>query len=427
MKFDVAAHIRYVLPFARHLVRRFCEDRCLMVASELAYTTLLALVPLMAVAFSVLAAFPVFQQVVADIQNFIFKNFVPAFGEVVESYLLEFVRQATGLTALGVLFLVITALMMMATIERAFNDIWRVRARRKAVSSFLVYWAVLTLGPMLIGTSLIVTSYLVSLPLFSDAESVDVRAHLLRVMPFLSTTLAFGLLYVVVPNRVIPWLYALVGALVAAVLFDLSNRGFALYVTHYAAYQRVYGAFAAVPVFLVWIYVSWVVILLGVEITHSLTTFRASLTASPAQDRGLELVCAVRLIGHLWMAQSEGQSVPTVHLLRSEPLLAEPALDALMEKLEEGRMVQRTADGKWALARDVSEVTLLDLFRSQAYVLPDLGASWGGPEDPWTRNLRQTLSEATSCIEDSMRVPLRTLYVRGPRDQGAHEKTGFAV
>ena len=411
MKLDIRAYTGCVVPFFVHLATRFWRDRCPMVASELAYTTLLALVPLMAVGFSVLAAFPVFQHLITDIQNFIFQSFVPAFGEVVERYLLEFARQASGLTALGIVALVTTALMMMGTIERSLNDIWGARPRRRILSSFLVYWAVLTLGPMLVGTSLAVTSYLVSLPLFTDSNSEEVRGYVIRLLPFLSTTLAFGLLYVVVPNRIIPVRNALVGALIAAMLFDLANRAFAIYVTQYASYQKVYGALAAIPVFLVWIYVSWVVILLGAEITHSLTTFRISMCPDNGADGSLELVYAFRVLGHLWLAQTDGKGLSLAQLLKLEPMLPERTLDGLMERLHGARLVQRTAEGRWVLARDMSELTLLQLYRSLPFVLPTPGDGWAG-QDHWNQALHGVLTEGSQCLEDALRVPLKALYLR---------------
>jgi membrane protein len=415
MRLNVKASLQYAAAFLGHVARRFWDDRCLMVASELAYTTLLTLVPLMAVVFSVLAAFPVFQKLIVDIQEFIFRNFVPAVGEVVERYLLEFVHQASGMTAIGVLFLVLTALMMMGTIDRALNDIWRARSRHRLLPSFLVYWAVLTLGPMLIGTSLAVTSYLVSLPLFADTGSAGLKAGLLRLMPFLATTLAFWLLYVAVPNRIISWRHALVGALVAAILFTLANRGFAIYVTQYATYEKVYGALAAIPVFLVWIYVSWLVILLGAEITHSLTTFRTSLGDSVTSPKGMDLVYAYRIVGHLWTAQAEGRGLSTQQLLRLEPMLTEAKLEELLRRLAAARLVQRTVEGRWIFSRDMSEMTLLELYRSAPYVLPDVKGTWGA-QHPWNGALQGVLLQANACVEQSMQVPLKSLYLKAANE-----------
>jgi membrane protein len=395
-----------VRAFLGHLSSRFCADRCLVAAAGLSYGSLLSLVPLMTVAFAVLAAFPVFQAFSTDIQDFIFKNFVPAFGEQVESHLRQFVEQAKGLTSLGVLFLILAALLLMAEIERALNDIWHVRRRRRALSSFLVYWAVLSLGPVLIGVSLAITSYLVSLPLFSHTAGLS---WVLRAMPFVLSTLAFTLLYTVVPNRNVPLRHALVGAVVAAMLFELANRAFAFYVTHFPAYQIVYGALAAIPVFLIWIYVSWVVILLGAEVTHALSTFRYDPFATKARPEKVGLLEAYRVIGYLWEAQTQGLAVSETRLLELEPAVDETSLEELLQALEDRRLLQRTAAGHWMLARDVSELTLGELAAQLPYPLPAAEAHWKD-RDLRNRALAAVLSDTRACLEQRMRVALKDLY-----------------
>ncbi len=377
-------------------------------AAELSYTTLLSLVPLMTVAFSLLAAFPVFQHLITDIQDFLFSHFVPAFGEVVEKHILQFIQQAKSLTAVGILFLVLTALLLMFSIEHSLNDIWRVRRRRRALSSFLVYWAVLTLGPLLIGVSLAVTSYLVSFPVFAQPGPMGIKTLLLKLMPFFSTTLAFAFLYTVVPNRSIPVRYALIGAFFAALLFNFANQAFALYVAHFPAYQLIYGALAAIPIFLVWIYISWVVVLMGAELTYSLMTFRPTEEGHMESHKGKELIYAFRLIGHLWEAQRRGEALSLRQLLRLEPRLHEIILEILLEDLEAARMVQQTAGGDWILARDVSTLTFLELYRVLPYRLPRASACTG--KGPWDQAFRETIREAETCMEKTLKVPLRALY-----------------
>jgi membrane protein len=404
--------------FVRHLSAGFCADRCLVAAAGLSYGTLLSLVPLMTVAFAVLAAFPVFQAFASDIQDFIFKNFVPAFGELVETHLRQFVDQAKGLTAVGVVFLIFAALLLMAEIERALNDIWHVRRRRRALSSFLVYWAVLSLGPVLIGISLAMTSYLVSLPFFSHTAGLSAKTWMFRAMPFVLSTLAFTLLYTVVPNRNVPLRHAVVGAVLAAILFEIANRGFAFYVTHFPAYQVVYGALAAIPVFLLWIYVSWVVILLGGELTHALMTFRPDDVKGASRTERVGLVEAYRVIGHLWDAQVRGLALSERRLLDAEPGLGEASLELLLQDLEDRRLLQRTAGGDWVLARDVSELTLGELAGQLPYPLPPADVSWND-RDARNRALARVLSETRDCLEERMRVGLKSLYrQRGDDEAG---------
>jgi membrane protein len=275
MKHRLRHELQRTLWFAVTLRRRFAEDRCTRVAGSLSYTTLLALVPLTAVIFAVLSAFPVFQAVMDLLEEFIYTNFVPAAGEAVQKYVQQFAANAGRLTLWGLLFLFITALMLMATIERTFNDIWHVPQRSKRLHVFLSYWALLTLGPILIGLSLSITSYVVSLPLFDhDAMLGGFRAILLGSLPAAFEFLAFLLLYTVVPNHIVRLRYAIAGAAMAMMLFEIAKVGFGFFVVYFSSYRKIYGALAALPIFLIWIYVSWVVILLGAVATATLPEWK---------------------------------------------------------------------------------------------------------------------------------------------------------
>jgi len=257
--------------FVRQVLRHFGEDRYSRAAAALSFASILSLVPLTVVALGVLSVFPVFQSWMGAIQDFIYGNFVPASGEAVQEYLDQFTHVAGRLTAFGLLFLAVTATLMMATIEQAFNDIWRVRERRKLLHRFLTYWAILTLGPFLIGASLSLTSQLFSLPLFGGQGMLyGTRGVILQGLPIVFEVLAFLMLYTLVPNAPVKWRHALVGSVCAAVLFELAKHGFAYYVAHVPTYQTIYGAVAALPIFLIWIYFSWLVILLGAVVTANL-------------------------------------------------------------------------------------------------------------------------------------------------------------
>lgn len=271
--------------FMRLVFRRFDQDRCNSVAQALSYTTLLALVPLTTVVFSLLSVFPVFQRWMLTIQTFIYSHFVATSGDVVQKYLQQFSSKSAQVTAVGLLFLILTALMLMHTVEQAFNDIWRAPKNRKLVYRFLTYWAILTLGPVLLGVSLSITSYLISLPLFSAQPVLAGFKHFLFAgLPFLFEILAFMLFYTVVPNVTVRWQHALIGSVLAAVLFEAAKRGFALFVLQFSSYKIIYGAIATLPVFLIWIYLSWIVILTGAIVVATLPQWgrlQADLTPQP--------------------------------------------------------------------------------------------------------------------------------------------------
>ena len=258
--------------FCRLVLRRFITRRGPQAASALAYTTLLSIVPLVGVMFSLFGTLPVFSDISETVGEFVFANFVPEFGRSVQVYLIDFSLNASQMTHTGIMVLVVIALLMMWGIESAINQAWNVPVSRNPVKRFSIYLVVLTLGPVLLGMSLYSTSYLLALPLLNDLDpSLLLRARLLSVMPFLSTTLAFALLYNLVPNRPVNRNHALIGGVFAAVSFEIAKYSFGLYVKAVPTYEIIYGALAIIPMFLVWIYVSWVIVLLGAQVACCLS------------------------------------------------------------------------------------------------------------------------------------------------------------
>jgi len=260
--------------FVRQVVERFEQDRCQRVAGALSFTAVLAIVPLTAVMLAVLSLAPGFSTWMTVIQDFIYSNFVPAAGDVVQKYLTQLASKAGRLTAVGLMFLVVTAIMLMATIEQAFNDIWRVRNTRKLVHRFLTYWALLTLGPILVAGSLTLTPNRFMLPSRGLAEITLLREVVDVVLPLVFEFGAVVLLYTVVPNVPVLWRNALAGGLFAAVLLEVAKYLFAAAMKYFTTYQIIYGAIAALPIFLVWIYISWVIILLGATVAATLNDWQ---------------------------------------------------------------------------------------------------------------------------------------------------------
>lgn len=246
---------------------RFSEDRCQRVAAALSFTTILSLVPLLTVGISAFSMFSGFEAWTERFQDLIYDNFVPAAGDAVSRHLRGFVQNAGRLTTVGLVFLLFASLVALSTIEDAFNDIWRVERGRSLIQRILVYWAVLSLGPLLIVASLSLSSYLLSLEFVSETAMLKGALRwMLTLVPFALELLAFLLLYVAVPNWNVPMRAALVGALFAAVLFEIAKRLFALYLLAFGSYEAIYGALATIPIFLIWVYLSWFIVLLGVEL-----------------------------------------------------------------------------------------------------------------------------------------------------------------
>nr|WP_024966233.1 virulence factor BrkB family protein [Pantoea sp. IMH] len=256
------------------LWQRIDMDGMTTLAGNLTFVSLLSLVPLVAVVFALFAAFPAFADISTQLKSFIFSNFVPASGNIIQNYLEQFISNVNKMTAVGACGLVVTALLLMYAIDSALNTIWRSKRKRPLVYSFAVYWMILTLGPLLAGASLAISSYLLSLRWASVTGVSWLIDYGLRMFPLLLSWLSFWLLYSIVPTRHVPGRDALVGALVAGLLFELGKKGFGLYITMFPSYQLIYGVLAVIPILFLWVYWTWCIVLLGAEITATLDDFR---------------------------------------------------------------------------------------------------------------------------------------------------------
>jgi membrane protein len=222
---------------------------------------------------TMLSAFPAFAQVRGDLEALVFNNFVPTAGDQVQTYMTEFVSNASGMGAIGISSLVIVALMLISNIDKTLNSIWQSKNERPLIFTFAIYWMVLTLGPLLMGSSVIMSSYLIGLVNYAEEYTPGVTTVLLKILPFITSISAFFLIYMLVPNKKMNPKHAVFGALVAAILFEASKKAFALYVTSFPSYQLIFGALAVIPILFVWVYLSWMVVLIGAEVTHVLEIF----------------------------------------------------------------------------------------------------------------------------------------------------------
>jgi len=401
---QLPAPLRHTGLFLRLLLRQFGANQGALNAAALTYTTLFAVVPMMTVTYSMLAAIPSFQGAGAQLEVLLFDNFVPSSGESIRSYLTGFAAQARTLTAVGVGFLVVTSFLMLKSIEAAFNRIWQVDRPRKGLPSFLLYWAVLSLGPLLLGLGFVLTSYVASLPLVSGAtEVLGGRQRLLSLLPFLSSSAAFTLLYAAVPNCPVPLRHALVGGTLVALLFEAAKRSFALFVTHFPSYELIYGAFAAVPLFLAWIYISWMILLLGAELVRGLSTF------SPRQQEvdSRPLYWVLCLLELLWQAQQRGGSLSLARLSRALPALHSERCGRYLQLLRQQRLVTRTEQGDFTLRRDLHGLSIDALCSLLPWPLPErLGAG----QQPWLPVLENNLAELTRQRCAQLNMSLAELF-----------------
>ncbi len=266
-KLQISVFLKQQPTWWMQYLNRCIDDQITVNAGYLAYVTLLSIVPLVAVGVAIFSAFPGFESTLVTIENFLFTNLVPTSTDVIKEHISAFAGNANKMTAVGVGFLAAVSLLLIRNVDATLNRIWRIKKKRPMMISFAVYWMVLSLGPVLLGASIGVTSYIVSLVSFADQGIPGFSGFLLKLLPYIISMIGFIMLYTLVPNTRVPFRAAIPGALFAAMLFELTKKGFALYISHFPSYEVIYGALATIPILFVWVYLSWIVVLLGAEFT----------------------------------------------------------------------------------------------------------------------------------------------------------------
>lgn len=351
---------------ARFAVKRSREDRIAQVAGSLTFTTMLAVVPLATVAFALFTAFPIFGTFQASLQMFLAQHLMPdQINNQIFKYLNQFASKAKGLTTAGMIILFVTSVMTMMTVESALNGIWRVAKPRPFAQRVLVYWAIITLGPLLIGVSLSISSYLFAQSsLLASGHVPTLFEWALTGTALPLTALAFALLYVYLPNCSVAWRDALVGGLVAAIAFEFAKRGFGYYVRRMPTYTAVYGAFALVPLFLLWVYLCWFITLAGATIVSALPAIRLG-HFHRRHYAGSDLLDALELLVRLDESREAGKAGLTpIELARTLRFDIDTAA-RLLAKLERREWVTRTAADaapRYVLLANPAQVTVGRLF-----------------------------------------------------------------
>lgn len=390
----------------RHVWKHFREDRLFEEAASLGYTSLLALVPLLAVIFGVISIFPVFSEWAEKFQAFVFSNFVPAAGETVRQYMETFLDSVSGLTLPGTVFLIVTALLLMFRIEVAFNKIWRVTEPRTLTNRVVMYWAVLTLSPIMIGAAVALGAE--NLLSVFNAEG-ELSPGLQGFGVFLLMWMTFTVIFVLVPNRKVQFRDAIAGAFLTAVLFEIAKAAFVGYITN-ANYAVIYGALATVPIFLFWLYLVWVVVLFGASLAASLTTFKDLTRSDVEWPPRLELQLAFRVIGHLWEAQRKGKGVFVTDLLSLEKQVSEIQLRELLMRLRSGDVVSHHPEEGWCLIRDLEELSFGDLMTAGEFYLPLAEAEDCLTNGKWDRAFCDSLQTISERGAEVLETPLRRMY-----------------
>jgi membrane protein len=350
-----------VFGFLRFVLRRWTEDRCPQIAASLTYTTLLALVPVFAIAIALLSSLPFFEDIMVRLKIFLLLNLVPDLaGKIIVDYMEPFARNAARVTGISFAALFVMALTVMFAVDRSLNAIWRVRRNRPWPITIIAYVFLLAAGPILVGISVTITTYLLTLSAGMDALPVEAQPYMLKAVPVAVSTLAFFLAYRLVPHRTVPWAHALTGGFVAAVLFEVMKEVFAHFISRMPTYSLVYGTFATIPLFLVWVYLSWLVILFGAEVTASAGYWKAGLFKRVSTP-GARFRDAVEL-GRL-LAVAGGQPVD-FEALRAGTMMPPDQLEDALDHLIEAGLVARETKASYRLARGAGDISLGDLYRA---------------------------------------------------------------
>ncbi len=389
--------------FSRFLWKRFLDDRLFQAAGALSFTTAFAIVPLSMVVFGILSAFPVYEQWSAQLSGYIFSNFVPSSARAVETHLIEFSKNAGKLTAVGVIVLVVSLLITLTSIEATFNKIWRVPTSRPTFGRLMVYWTVMTFGALLAAASLAISARFFALAIFQTQPGQWLEHWLLRFSPILIEYVSLVVIYRVVPHRTIQWRYAALGAFFAVIMIEIVKIAAGSYLGSFGTYEKIYGALALIPIFLGWIYFSWVAVLLGASLASSLSAFRYQ----PASQRlpwGYEFYGLLRLLGRFDEYRKRGKGLHLEDIRQLEPMLTDAVVQQMLQQLSAIGLLSRAESGEWLLARDLDDLSLGELYEACQLRIPTAEA--------WLPARDDALGNAAVAALDELRLPLRDLLRR---------------
>lgn len=390
-------------PFFRFwwfVVQRFFYNDNRKTAADLTYTSLFALVPLITATYIALTALPIFSEVADDIQSFIFAHFIPSSGEVVEKYLLDFSQQARKLTAVGLILLFISAISLMHGLEEAFNQIWRVKTRRIG-RRLILYWLVMFLTPISMALIFLVGSYLMSTSIWMDhIDGVfNINRLLIDALPWLMSIMTLTTIYYFIPTGKVYFWQALLGGVLATAILDLSQWGFVTMVASMPNYKIVYGAFAAIPLFLIWLFLVWLVILFVAEVIRALPYIRQSTD----YDKRSDLDWALQILSDLSQQKTLNQQDYTGCFNLAELEAFEHVLNLLI-------------DAGWIESQDGELILMINIEMKTVGELSDIihakrlsGIALTQTDSPWYKQLSPRLLELKEEKQRLLQMPISSV------------------
>ncbi|MDQ6994974.1 MAG: YihY family inner membrane protein [Mariprofundaceae bacterium] len=384
-------NIHYLFLFIQRIYTKFMHDHCLQRASSLAYATLLAIVPLTVLAFSIFASFQDFDHLAQRIQDSLVNYLVPTSQHMVLGYLNSLSGKSTSLSVFGILGLLITITALLTTMEEAFNDIWRLQTKRSHLSRFITFWSLITLSPLLLGLSISITSYFAALPIIHDVSNqTSMFHHIPFLIPWVISSLAMTTLYIALPNTSVRLRHAMVAACVAGAFFEAGKLGFAFYITKFADYEKLYGTLGTLPVFLLWIYITWVIILMGAEINVCLQQAKTS-DGDKKTTSSQQLVYFHHILYQAALAFQSGTSIQAADIAKHLHV-DESNIMPYFKLLQQHHLLQCISvddnpSSHWQLGMDAQKITwqmIHDIVYPQSLTLPKDTIL------PWHLSLKQT-------------------------------------
>ncbi len=397
--------------FMVFLVTRFERNHCRDRAAALTYTSMLSIIPMLTVFLVVLSTIPALAPARTKVQETLYSYLLPESSTAVTQYLNDFAEKSANLTIIGIIFLFVTSMMMLSSIEDAFNKIWHVKNLRGGAIGFMRYWMVISLGPLFLGTAFALPSAIASIEILNsnfNGYSIDWSVWL-KLISVVITLLSFTFMYWMIPNRKVPFRNAAWAGATSGVLFELLKIVFGFFMQHFTSYEIVYGAFAAFPVFLLWIYLSWNIVLLGVEISYALTMFRHSET--PPRHPLLSLLYILHLF---YVRQKTGVTVSEadmMSLLGKKEVEDWPDYIAI---LQQQLLIRKTDKGDYVLSRNLDQIDFWTFYQGLPYPLPRLEdlqncnvTTLSG--DEWSMLIVPYLSESDAFLAKHLSIPLSQL------------------
>ncbi len=399
--------------FALYSLRRFNADGCFAASGALSYTTLVSLVPLAVIALGSLSSFPIFAPVRDKLLGLVMENFVPSIGSQTAWWFRAFADSATQTTAIGAAGIAATSILLLVTVEDQLNLIWRVTAPRPWVQRLLAYWTLITLGPLLIGVSLSLSTYFdiaarqAGFGQQALAWFASSWLHgLARTVPALLEFVALILLYGLIPNCAVRWRDGALGAIIATLTIEILKVGFSIYIGATSFYSTVYGALAAIPIFLLWMYISWMAVLVGAVVAAALPNWRIDGRMAGVPTGEVRLGLSLALIAALARAQRSGKTRSTP-ALAAELGVATTVIDEHIKPLVEAGFAAHTQSGRWVLAWSPESATLHDLY--EALHLPLAGRWTDQVSTPWQRQVAPAMDQIVRAETAAMQVTINSL------------------